>query len=102
MCIGTSGKDKDKTWVWLAWPFHASETAVLCRGTKHADKHAMFKSLSLGREHYRRLASTVCRCRHLTAEEIQLHAHEDKKKQQIALQKSLHKKDKQDISRKLK
>lgn len=71
------------------------------QGTKHADKHAMFKSLSLGGEHYRRLASTVRRCRHLTAEKIQLHAHEDKK---IALQKSLHKnnKDKQDICRELK
>lgn len=51
----------------------------------------MFKSLSLGREQYRRLASTVSGCRHLTAEKIQLHAHTDKKKK-IALQKSLHKK----------
>lgn len=63
----------------------------------------MFKSLSLGREHYRRLASTVCRCRHLTAEEIQLHAHEDKKKKEkLHFKNHYIKKDKQDISRELK
>lgn len=76
MCVGTSGKDEDKTWVWLTGCSLFWNSSAL-QGTKHADKHAMFKSLSLGREHYRRLASTVRRCRRSTAEKIQLHAHED-------------------------
>lgn len=79
-------KTRGETWVLARWLFQASENSCALQGTKHADEHGAFKSLSLGREHYRRLASTVRRRRHLTAEKIQLHAHEDKK--QIALQKS--------------
>lgn len=83
MCIGTSGKDEDKTW--LAGCFTHPESL---QGTKHADNHAMFKSLSLGREHYRRQANTVRRYRHYQQKRSNsMHMSFLK----IALQKSFHK-----------
>lgn len=78
MCFGTSGKDKDGTRGLAYWLFHAFETAVLCRGNNMQTSTPCLKSLSLAKvaKHKARVSSVHGR-RHLTAEMIQLHAHED-------------------------
>lgn len=60
MCVGTSGKDGDRTWVWLAGLFDAPETAVLCRALNMQTSTTCLKPLSLGREHYSRTESGHC------------------------------------------
>lgn len=102
MCVGTSGKDE--TWVWLVGCFtHLKQQCFA--GALNMQTSACTALLtpwvSLGREHYRRLASTVRRCRHLTTEKISLHAHEDKKNctSKIITLKKKKRRDKQDISK---
>lgn len=71
-------RQRTKTWGLARWLFHASETAVLRRALKTCRQARHVQITQPGQGALQKAtASTVRRCRHLTAEKIQLHARED-------------------------
>lgn len=69
MCIGTSGKDKDRVGVLARCTVWSVSNSSALRGTAHADKRDVLKSPGQGQGHDSRGASTVRGCRHFRSRE---------------------------------